>query len=215
MPDRDLPRRGARNVRVRAHVGALCARTGARGAGTLPRRGARRCCRGRCGYADANANATAAIYTCADVAVRCTYLDWAVREAQRLHAPVTSTMRICARETDAIPLAPGASVGGRASVAVHRGDIISAYFVYFVFRFFVSGGVLESCACVWGRPCARASGAPECPTALQQLRSGVPLRMLSAHALRSGQHHLSRAISTLLVVKPSISSDALKFLCGS
>ena len=84
--------------------------------------------------ANANVNANASVYAYADAAARCTYLDWVVREALRLHAPVTSTMRICAREADAIPLAPGARVGvpgragagaGRTSVDVRRGDIIS------------------------------------------------------------------------------------------
>lgn len=37
--------------------------------------------------------------------MRCTYLDWVVREALRLHAPVTSTMRVCSRPGgDCIPL---------------------------------------------------------------------------------------------------------------
>ncbi|KJA14310.1 hypothetical protein HYPSUDRAFT_150573 [Hypholoma sublateritium FD-334 SS-4] len=68
----------------------------------------------------------------AAAAARCTYLDWVVREALRLHAPVTSTMRVCARAEDAIPLTPGNGLapangngGGRTSVAVRRGDIIT------------------------------------------------------------------------------------------
>ena len=36
--------------------------------------------------------------------LKCTYLDWVVRECLRLHAPVTSTMRVCMRDYDEIPL---------------------------------------------------------------------------------------------------------------
>ena len=76
-------------------------------------------------------NATAHAY--ADTAAGCTYLAWVVRDALRLHALVTSTMRICARDVDAIPLAPGASVrvpgcartgAGRTSFTA-PGDIVS------------------------------------------------------------------------------------------
>jgi hypothetical protein len=35
---------------------------------------------------------------------RCEYLDWVVRESLRIHAPVTSTMRVCMRDEDEIPL---------------------------------------------------------------------------------------------------------------
>ncbi|KAG5648394.1 hypothetical protein DXG03_004968 [Asterophora parasitica] len=74
----------------------------------------------------------------------CEYLDWVVREALRLHAPVSSTMRVCARPGgDEIPLsvpipfpAKCASAsshavgvdgeqGERWSVRVAEGDIIS------------------------------------------------------------------------------------------
>ena len=36
--------------------------------------------------------------------LKCTYLDWVVRECLRLHAPVTNTMRVCMRDYDEIPL---------------------------------------------------------------------------------------------------------------
>ncbi|KAF9485888.1 cytochrome P450 [Pholiota conissans] len=39
-----------------------------------------------------------------DRVARCEYLDWVVRESLRLHAPVTSTMRVCMREEDEIPM---------------------------------------------------------------------------------------------------------------
>lgn len=67
---------------------------------------------------------------------RCEYLDWVVREALRVHAPVTNTMRVCMRDVDEIPVArggEGANEGGyvdkhgvrRWSIRVKRGDIIS------------------------------------------------------------------------------------------
>lgn len=36
--------------------------------------------------------------------MRCEYLDWVVRESLRLHCPVTSTMRVCMRDEDEIPV---------------------------------------------------------------------------------------------------------------
>jgi Cytochrome P450 len=36
--------------------------------------------------------------------LKCSYLDWVVRECLRLHAPVTNTMRVCMRDYDEIPL---------------------------------------------------------------------------------------------------------------
>ncbi|KAJ6466379.1 cytochrome P450 [Mycena sanguinolenta] len=35
---------------------------------------------------------------------KCEYLDWVVRETLRLHAPITSTMRVCMRDEDEIPV---------------------------------------------------------------------------------------------------------------
>ncbi|KAF7357654.1 Cytochrome P450 [Mycena sanguinolenta] len=35
---------------------------------------------------------------------KCEYLDWIVRETLRLHAPITSTMRVCMRDEDEIPV---------------------------------------------------------------------------------------------------------------
>ncbi|KAJ6557224.1 cytochrome P450 [Mycena vulgaris] len=41
---------------------------------------------------------------------KCEYLDWVIRETLRLHAPITSTMRVCMRDEDEIPVtADGAS----------------------------------------------------------------------------------------------------------
>lgn len=42
--------------------------------------------------------------TLTDQILKCTYLDWVVRECLRLHAPVTNTMRVCMRDYDEIPL---------------------------------------------------------------------------------------------------------------
>lgn len=40
-----------------------------------------------------------------DAIQKCEYLDWVVRESLRIHAPVTSTMRVCMREGgDNIPV---------------------------------------------------------------------------------------------------------------
>lgn len=39
-----------------------------------------------------------------DQILKCAYLDWVVRECLRLHAPVTTTMRVCMRDHDEIPL---------------------------------------------------------------------------------------------------------------
>ncbi|KAJ7134340.1 cytochrome P450 [Mycena epipterygia] len=35
---------------------------------------------------------------------KCEYLDWVIRETLRLHAPITSTMRVCMRDEDEIPV---------------------------------------------------------------------------------------------------------------
>ncbi|KAJ7202836.1 cytochrome P450 [Mycena pura] len=67
---------------------------------------------------------------------RCSYLDWVVRETLRLHAPITSTMRVCMRDEDAIPVASFDSdpkrpecrdrLGRRLNaIRVHRGDIVT------------------------------------------------------------------------------------------
>ncbi|KAJ7718118.1 cytochrome P450 [Mycena maculata] len=42
---------------------------------------------------------------------KCEYLDWVVRETLRLHAPITSTMRVCMRDEDEIPVAPEGTNG--------------------------------------------------------------------------------------------------------
>ncbi|KAJ6620746.1 cytochrome P450 [Mycena sp. CBHHK59/15] len=51
---------------------------------------------------------------------KCEYLDWVVRETLRLHAPITSTMRVCMRDEDVIPVtaerAGGEHGGGPARV---------------------------------------------------------------------------------------------------
>lgn len=61
---------------------------------------------------------------------RLEYLDWVVREALRLYAPVSSTMRVCdsRRGWDEIPLAGTVTDNnGRvsATVRIRRGDIVS------------------------------------------------------------------------------------------
>ncbi|KAJ7505563.1 cytochrome P450 [Mycena galericulata] len=43
--------------------------------------------------------------TLTDRLSKCEYLDWVVRETLRLHAPITSTMRVCMRDEDEIPVA--------------------------------------------------------------------------------------------------------------
>ncbi|KAF8909014.1 cytochrome P450 [Gymnopilus junonius] len=65
-----------------------------------------------------------------DAVVRCTYLDWVVRESLRLHAPVTTTMRVCMRDRDEIPLQEGEVLldkngNRRLSIPVKKWDIIS------------------------------------------------------------------------------------------
>ncbi|KAK7048105.1 cytochrome P450 [Favolaschia claudopus] len=42
--------------------------------------------------------------TLTDLISKCEYLDWVIREALRLHAPITSTMRVCMRDEDEIPV---------------------------------------------------------------------------------------------------------------
>ncbi|KAF9026096.1 cytochrome P450 [Hymenopellis radicata] len=72
-----------------------------------------------------------------DAVMRCEYLDWVVREALRLHAPVTSTMRVCMRDEDEIPVdtssTPSNPTGGyldrhgirRHTIRVKKHDIIT------------------------------------------------------------------------------------------
>lgn len=59
----------------------------------------------------------------------CEYLDWVVREVLRVHAPVPSTMRVCMRERDEIPVGKDGYVDRRGtrrwSVPVKRWDIVS------------------------------------------------------------------------------------------
>jgi len=69
---------------------------------------------------------------------RCQYLDWVVRESLRVHAPVTSTMRVCMRDEDEIPVSysgPNGEHGGggyldkngvrRYGIRVKKWDIIT------------------------------------------------------------------------------------------
>ncbi|KAJ7043830.1 cytochrome P450 [Mycena alexandri] len=42
--------------------------------------------------------------TLTDRLSKCEYLDWVIRESLRVHAPVTSTMRVCMRDEDVIPV---------------------------------------------------------------------------------------------------------------
>lgn len=65
-----------------------------------------------------------------DRIMRCTYLDWVVRESLRLHAPVTNTMRVCMREEDSIPVRDetgyvDARGKRRWEIPVRKWDIIS------------------------------------------------------------------------------------------
>jgi hypothetical protein len=72
-----------------------------------------------------------------DEILKCKYLDWVVREVLRVHAPVTSTMRVCMRDGgDEIPVtavSENDSLGGftdkygvrRSSIRVNKWDIIS------------------------------------------------------------------------------------------
>ena len=56
------------------------------------------------------------------------YLDHVVREALRIHAPVTSTMRVCMREADEVPVCkPYTDRNGvlRQSIAVRKHDIVT------------------------------------------------------------------------------------------
>lgn len=58
----------------------------------------------------------------------CEYLDWVVREALRVHAPVTSTMRVCMRDRDEIPVKEGyldRYGKQRCSIPVKRWDIVT------------------------------------------------------------------------------------------
>ncbi|KAE9402311.1 cytochrome P450 [Gymnopus androsaceus JB14] len=61
---------------------------------------------------------------------KCEFLDWVVRESLRVHAPVTSTMRVCMREGgDDIPVSRDGyrdKYGSlRSSIPVNKHDIIS------------------------------------------------------------------------------------------
>jgi Cytochrome P450 len=63
-----------------------------------------------------------------DALSRLPYLDWVVRESLRLHSPVTSTMRVCMRDADVIPVAePYIDRHGvpRHAIAVNKYDIIT------------------------------------------------------------------------------------------
>jgi cytochrome P450 len=56
------------------------------------------------------------------------YLDWVVRESLRLHAPATSTMRVCMKDRDVIPTAEtwvGRDGVERSGIEVKKGDIIT------------------------------------------------------------------------------------------
>jgi cytochrome P450 len=59
----------------------------------------------------------------------CEYLDWVVREVLRVHAPITSTMRMCIRERDEIPVGKEGYVDRhgkrRWSIPIKRWDIVS------------------------------------------------------------------------------------------
>lgn len=68
-----------------------------------------------------------------DAVMRCEYLDWVVRESLRLHSPLTSTMRVCMRDEDEIPVDTTSNPGGyldkhgvrRSSIRVKKWDIIT------------------------------------------------------------------------------------------
>jgi hypothetical protein len=59
----------------------------------------------------------------------CEYLDWVVREVLRVHAPITSTMRICMHERDEIPVGKDGYVDKhgkrRWSIPVKKWDIVT------------------------------------------------------------------------------------------
>ncbi|KAJ7081387.1 cytochrome P450 [Mycena belliarum] len=65
----------------------------------------------------------------------CEYLDWVVRETLRLHAPITSTMRVCMRDEDEIPVTAADGTDNKGcldrsgtrlyGIRVKRGDIIT------------------------------------------------------------------------------------------
>jgi cytochrome P450 len=59
---------------------------------------------------------------------RLPYLDSVIREVLRLHSPVTSTMRVCTREVDSVPMSiPFTDKHGttRDTIELKKGDIIS------------------------------------------------------------------------------------------
>lgn len=63
-----------------------------------------------------------------DELMKLPYLDWVVREALRVHAPVTTTMRVCAKDMDRIPVDNGfVDKDGvfKDSIEIRRHDIIS------------------------------------------------------------------------------------------
>jgi cytochrome P450 len=56
------------------------------------------------------------------------YLDWVVRESLRLHSPVSTTMRVCMKDTDIIPTAEtwvGRDGVERSGIEVRKHDIIT------------------------------------------------------------------------------------------
>jgi len=56
------------------------------------------------------------------------YLDWVVRESLRLHSPVSTTMRMCMKDTDIIPTAEtwvGRDGVERSGIEVRKHDIIT------------------------------------------------------------------------------------------
>ncbi|KAF7365456.1 Cytochrome P450 [Mycena venus] len=67
--------------------------------------------------------------TLTDRLSKCEYLDWVLRETLRLHAPITSTMRVCMRDEDEIPVTGGGCLdknGNRLSgIRVKKWDIIT------------------------------------------------------------------------------------------
>jgi cytochrome P450 len=63
-----------------------------------------------------------------DAIAKLEYLDAVLRECLRLHAPVTSTMRVCARDADEVPVSePFMDRHGqlRTAIPLKRGDIVS------------------------------------------------------------------------------------------
>lgn len=89
------------------------------------------------------------------------YLDWVVRETLRVHAPITSTMRVCMRERDEIPVSrPFTDRNGRArgAIEVKRHDIISVPIQAVNKSESVWGPDAQEFRCVV-RPCSRRGDA--------------------------------------------------------